>query len=414
MSPDSFFHYVGQALDTFLVDLLLSGDNAIVIAMACRSLPAPQQQRAILIGTGGAVALRVLLTALAGLLLGIPGVKLIGGCALVAIAIKLLVAAADPADGASALESSDRQADGLAAAVGVIVVADLAMSIDNVVALAAVAQGDVAVLVVGLLFSVPLLMYGTRVVMGLLERYPLLVPAGGAMLGWLAGNIAVADPLLSEWIATQAPLLAGLIPVLLAGFVLAESRIILSNRPRLLALRPKRTRVVRAPRPMPVRKPGTQFAQRATAAPDSSLRRDDDRPTPAAELRNTHGGGRRKPMRARRTIGIAAAWTAVAAVLAFAVFRFVASEGPDELRRYDCAAPDGVAAYYRRSAGHLVLNSRTGSAVGVVSDGNIDWRDNNAARAKLGFSPPTALSVAGPDAIRLKGGAFPETDCAVR
>src|ERR1022692_370306 len=147
MGFDNVFHYLNLTLEVFYLDLLLSGDNAMVIALACRSLPPEQTRRAMVIGIEGAIALRILLTTVAGLLLHIPLLKLVGGIALTGIAIKLTV---EDAGDTESDKRPPRNPPGLWSAVGTIVVADLVMSVDNVVALAAVAQGSIFVLTMGL------------------------------------------------------------------------------------------------------------------------------------------------------------------------------------------------------------------------------------------------------------------------
>ncbi|MDN0075002.1 YjbE family putative metal transport protein [Crenobacter sp. SG2303] len=233
MGFDSFGHAIGMAFQVFFLDLLLSGDNALVIALACRSLPRPLMKRAVLIGTGFAILLRVLLTTVVSFLLQVPLLRLIGAALLIAIAIKLLLGDLEPPTGKA--DDASSEVDRLWSAVVVVVSADLVLSLDNVVALAAAAQGSVLFLVLGLLFSVPLLMYGSLFITRLLDDNPLWVPAGSAMLGWIAGRIGVSDPLVAPWIATQAPALSLAIPLLCVVFVLAESRIIRQQRPTLIA-----------------------------------------------------------------------------------------------------------------------------------------------------------------------------------
>ena len=225
---------LGIVLQVCVIDLLLSGDNAVVIALACRNLPRHYVRRAMLMGTGAAVLLRVVLTTLVGILMQITGLKLLGGIALVVIAIKLLVAEEDEEEDGLKVPAND-----LMGAVSVILLADLVMSLDNVVALSAVAQGNMLVLVFGLLLSVPLLMYGSTFVGRLLTTYPQLIPAGAALLGWVAGDVACSDPLVADWIQTQAPALTVTVPALAALFVLLDARII--RRQRKLAPRPRRT-----------------------------------------------------------------------------------------------------------------------------------------------------------------------------
>ncbi len=251
MGFDNLFHYVNLTLQVFVVNLLLSGDNAVVIALACRSLPPAMTKRAMLIGIDGAIALRVLLTVFASFLLSIPVLKLLGGVALTVIAIKLTV---EEQGEAKFGEQAPKDAPGLWSAVGTIIAADLVMSIDNVVALVAVAHGSIFILIMGLLMSVPLLMYGSMFVAVLLRRYPLLKRGGGAMLGWLAGDIAISDPMIVDWVNQQSPALTIVVPLLVAVFVLVESRIMQATQAAAYALRPK-PRAAPTSAPMPTLTP---------------------------------------------------------------------------------------------------------------------------------------------------------------
>jgi len=236
MGFDSFFHYVNLTLEVFFVNLLLSGDNAVVIALACRSLPPELTKRAMVIGIDAAIALRIVLTAGASFLLHIPLLKLVGGVALTVIAIKLTI---EERGAAEFDRSAPKNPPGLWSAVGTIIVADLVMSVDNVVALAAVAQGSIFILTMGLLMSVPLLLYGSLFVTALFKRYPLLKRAGGAMLGWLAGDIAISDPMIADWVNQQSPALTVVVPILVVAFVLIESRIMEEAQAGAQLRRPK-------------------------------------------------------------------------------------------------------------------------------------------------------------------------------
>ena len=228
MALDSTLFTFGLVFQVFLLDLILSADNAVVIALACRSLPSQQVKLAMTIGTGAAIGLRVLLTTLVSWLLQVPLLKLVGAALLIVIAIRLLVE-----------EEQDEQPAGdnapasLWGAVLTVLIADLVMSLDNVVALAAVTQGSVLYLVLGLLLSVPLLMFGSKLMTSLLRSYPILIPAGGALLGYIAGSIAVSDPAIADWVNTQSPALQELVPLLCAIFVVMESRIIERRRDQL-------------------------------------------------------------------------------------------------------------------------------------------------------------------------------------
>ncbi len=242
MTLDSLFRALSLIFQVSLLDLILSGDNAVVIALSCRRLPPRQMKQAMLLGSGAAIGLRVLLTLMVSMLLQVAMLKLIGAVLLIVIAIRLLIeeerAAQSPGDAVPA---------GLGSAVMTVLVADLVMSLDNVVALAAVTQGSVLYLVLGLVVSVALLMISSSLMINLLRRYPLLIPGAGALLGYIAGGIAVSDPAVAVWVNTQSPALTGLVPVLCAVFVVAESRIIERRRRQL----PRPTAPVAAPKLAP-------------------------------------------------------------------------------------------------------------------------------------------------------------------
>ncbi|MEN7430140.1 YjbE family putative metal transport protein [Chromobacterium sp. TRC.1.1.SA] len=237
MEPDSLAHSLSLTFQVSFLDLILSGDNALVIALACRSLPEALRRRAVLWGTGFAIVLRLLLAAAAGALLRVPMLKLIGAAILLAIAIQLLLGG-DEDGGGEALAERAGHSQQLWNAVMLVVGADLALSLDNVVALAAAAQGSVMFLLLGLALSVPLLMYGSLLLSKLMDDYPLLIPAGAAVLGWLAGGLAASDALWGDWVASQAPALLVVAPLMGAGFVLLQSRIVREQRAKLPAAPP--------------------------------------------------------------------------------------------------------------------------------------------------------------------------------
>jgi YjbE family integral membrane protein len=171
------------------IDILLSGDNAVVIAMACRGLPARQRLWGMIIGAGVAVILRVLFTGILARLLLLPYLKLVGGLALLYVAANLLVPEDDEKGELAAVAHLGR-------AIGIIVVADVVMSLDNIVAIAAIAQGNLLLLGFGLAASIPLILAGAALVMALIDRFPILVWAGAALLGWIAGEVIATDPVI--------------------------------------------------------------------------------------------------------------------------------------------------------------------------------------------------------------------------
>jgi YjbE family integral membrane protein len=201
------------------VNIILSGDNAVVIALAARSLPKHQQKQAIFWGAGAAVVLRIALTIVAVKLLELPYLKLVGAAALLWIAVKLLVPEDDEGEGVAASSH-------LLGAIKTILIADLVMSTDNVIAVAAAAKGSILLLVLGLVISIPLVIFGATMLMVLMERYPVIITLGAAVLGWTAGEMAVTDPAVFEWIKANAHWLDWVGPIIGAVFVVALGKVL--------------------------------------------------------------------------------------------------------------------------------------------------------------------------------------------
>ncbi|UYN93925.1 MAG: TerC family protein [Enhydrobacter sp.] len=181
-----------------LVNIVLSGDNALVIALACRNLPKGQQKPAILVGSAGAIALRIVFVLIVDQLLQIGFLKLVGGLLLLWIGVKLVQGEDEHGDGV-------KGAGSLWAAVRTIVVADAVMSLDNAIAIAAAAHGNTALIVLGLVVSVPLIVFGATLIMALLNRFPAIVIAGGGLLGWIAGEVLATDPAYADTLAAALP-----------------------------------------------------------------------------------------------------------------------------------------------------------------------------------------------------------------
>jgi YjbE family integral membrane protein len=213
-----FWLAVGQII---MIDILLGGDNAVVIALACRQLPGHLRLKGILWGTAGAIVLRVVLIAFALTLLQVPYLKLIGAALLMWIGVKLL--APQDEENHSNIQGSDK----LWAAVKTVIVADLVMSIDNVIAIAGAATGaggehQLTLVIFGLLVSIPIIVWGSQLVLALMDRFPSIIVVGGMLLGWIAGTMAHSDPALREWFP-QTPVwsysmgIAGALTVFLIG-----------------------------------------------------------------------------------------------------------------------------------------------------------------------------------------------------
>jgi len=198
-----------------MIDLLLSGDNAVVIALACRNLPPAQRRQGIIYGVGGAIGLRVVLTFFAVSLLALPYLKLIGAILLIWIGVKLILP-----DDEGHSEGNIKAETQLWAAIKTIIIADFVMSLDNVLGVAAAAKGNVALLVFGLLISIPLIAWSSQLVLKLIDRFPFIIFAGGALLGFVAGEMLVTEALFKPLIEAQ-PLLHWIVPAICAVLVLA-------------------------------------------------------------------------------------------------------------------------------------------------------------------------------------------------
>lgn len=190
---------VVSILQIIAIDIILGGDNAIIIALACRDLPEHQKKLGILWGTAGAIILRVILVFFATTLLAVPGLKLIGGLLLLWIGIKLLI------ENGGENDHQVNSSNGLMTAIRTIIIADFVMSLDNSIAIAAAAKGNMYLVVFGLLLSVPIIIAGSAIILKLMSRYPVIISMGAGLLGWLAGDLIVHDPLLESYLNFQIP-----------------------------------------------------------------------------------------------------------------------------------------------------------------------------------------------------------------
>ena len=231
LSSPEFWIALGQII---IIDILLGGDNAVVIALACRKLPPAQRTKGIIWGTAGAIILRVILIAFAMTLLALPFLKFVGALLLVWIGVKLL---APDEDGHGDVQGSDK----LFAAIKTIIVADLVMSVDNVIAIAGAAQNagehQFLLVVLGLLISIPIIVWGSQLVIKLMERFPMIITAGGMLLGWIAGGMLVSDPVFAnpekwQWMLkiAQTDVIKYGASVAGALLVLAAGKVILARR----------------------------------------------------------------------------------------------------------------------------------------------------------------------------------------
>jgi YjbE family integral membrane protein len=207
-----------------VINVVLSGDNAVVIALACRSLPPKQQKNAFIVGTGGIVVLMTVLTAFAAWLMTIPYIQLVGSVLLLWIGTKLLIPEDDDGD----LESSSNFWE----AVKTIIIADIIMSLDNVLGMAGAAKGHYGMLFLGLLITMPLILFGSALLMKLMERFPVFVTIGAALIGYVAGDMVIGDLSIKDYVEAHLAFLdkyyvagiAGALIVLIAGKVLGRKK----------------------------------------------------------------------------------------------------------------------------------------------------------------------------------------------
>jgi YjbE family integral membrane protein len=205
-------------LKIIFIDIILSGDNAVVIALASRNLPKEQQKKAVFWGGFGAVGLRVLLTFAAVFLLQIPFVQLVGGLLLLWIAIKLLKGEDE--------DNNIQSGNSLMAAIKTIIVADFVMSLDNIVAIAGAAEGHLGLIIFGLLVSIPLIIWGSQLLMKLMNRYPIIVTLGSALLGYTAGEMILKEKMISDFLDKNLHAGHYIIPILIAVLVVVAGKLL--------------------------------------------------------------------------------------------------------------------------------------------------------------------------------------------
>jgi YjbE family integral membrane protein len=207
------------------VNIVLSGDNAVVIALAARSLPAKQRRLAIVLGSVGAIVLRVILTAAAAKLLQLPWLRLVGSLLLLWIGVKLVNSDEEH-------EASGDASSGLGGAIRTILVADFVMSLDNVLGVAAAAHGSIALLIIGLAISIPLIVFGSALILKVMDRFPALVLVGAGLIGYVAGEMLLADPVLAAWVPADNALFMHAVPVLTAVLLVAAGKLLAARERR--------------------------------------------------------------------------------------------------------------------------------------------------------------------------------------
>ena len=201
------------------INIVLSGDNAVVIAMAANTLPLGQQKKAIVWGSGAAIVMRILLTLTAVALLSVPYLKLVGSVVLIWIGIRLLDA------DASNDEGEIKSGASLLAAIRTILFADVVMSLDNVLGVAAAAEGNIPLLIVGLGLSIPVVIFGAHVLLRLMQRFPVIITLGAVLIGYVGGEMAVSDPAITGWVDLHFDALHVIVPIACGALVLLVGKL---------------------------------------------------------------------------------------------------------------------------------------------------------------------------------------------
>lgn len=452
MGIDGTFAIFGISLQVFLVDLLLSGDNAVVIALACRTLPEKQRRLAMLYGAGAGILLRIFLSLVVDLLLKIPLLKILGAIALLLIAIGLMTEEEEIAED---IEGTANQ--NLPAAVMTIVMADLVMSLDNVVALAAVSQESISFLALGLLLSVPLLIFGSGLLSRLMDEMPELITLGGALLGWVAGSIAVTDPLIADWVRTQSPALAVVVPLSTAILTVLQSRRLVAERRRLgpQVRQPLKLPSIqlwpaagRAAEPEPALAPAAAQAvmplnleveaapvAAAAAGFDREIAVDDD-------LALLIGDGRRTPPSepvgetaadSPSRVPISARWDMKIAfgLVIFVMLLVMLMAGVDDvdddragsvareaagtavappLKRFQCGMY-GSEFFYNHGAMQVRFQANGVVLSGILNRNSLTWNAPAAGSPPLGLQPPRFVLDDDAKSVTIEGGSFTKTVC---
>ena len=433
MEADPSLISLNVILGVLLVDILLSGDNAIVIALVCRSLPKSAQFRVMWLGILGAFLARLLLTCVASLAMQLPIIKLVGGLLLLRISIGLIVdnvQAHHPA-----VEDFAAPKKSVYEAAKTIILADVVMSLDNVLALSAVTNNNFEMLILGLVLSIPILMFGSSYIAKLLDMFPILLWGGAAVLGGVSGGLLIDDPLFEGMFSAENSVSHFVVPVLAAAFVVQTARIILATRV-LVQNRPK-------PAPLwDILRGGQHSPRPAAPAPDIDLAAApvvamqtpepapvlaEAVPVPAAAL--VDGTVAHASVAVIETPGLTQAQAEVAAtrgdkrivfglaafmaVVGFAIYAMVNADPPavpDRFVAYRCQSPV-IVVQYRVGGGQVRLNSIKGVVDARLKDSSIAWDDYTLAAQTLKLQPPLHVLDVSDDQLVLDGGAFDHAVC---
>jgi YjbE family integral membrane protein len=438
MEADASLWSFNVALGVLLVDILLSGDNAIVIALVCRSLSKEHRSKALWLGVLGAFGARLLLTGVATLAMNLPLIKLIGGLLLLKISIDLIVDNAGP-DGLP-LDAQDSTPGDMFAAARTIILADIVMSLDNVVALSAVSQNNFQMLIAGLLLSIPILMFGSLYIARLLDVFPYLLWVGGAILGGVSGALVIDDPVFGGAFSSASSLANLVVPLIAALFVVQISRVIAANAGSMGALekpRPLFDILWKSaaqppladdplPRPAQAARPAQGVAGLATlpVAQEAVLAEADPAVLLLGALESAPSASSRATPAAKpaRPAGVPPKGGEHRLVMALGLFMMLSGGAiyymlnaweapvPDSFYSYFCKEP-ALSISFRPSAKQIRFATPKGSVTTTVIEDRIVWDDYRAAGARLALAPPVKIVQADAGKLVVHGGMFDNTSC---
>jgi len=431
MEADASVWSLNVALGVLLVDILLSGDNAIVIALVCRSLSKEHRTKALWLGVLGAFGARLVLTTVATMAMNLPLIKLIGGLLLLKISIDLIVDNA--AQDGLPIDPERSTAQDIFAAARTIILADIVMSLDNVVALSAITQNSFPMLVAGLLLSIPILMFGSLYISRLLDVFPYLLWVGGAILGGVSGALIIDDPIFGG--ASASSLANLVVPVISAAFVLQMSRVIADNTANMGALEKPRplwdilwqraAPAERAPLPpiealLPTRDLGLVLLP--VQAPAQSLPMEADTVAAVLSAQPTAAGVAARAAKPLPPAGTPAAGGEYRVLIGLGLFMMLSGgilyymlnayepPVPERFITYACKEP-AMSISFRPNAREIRFATPKGALLTTVIDDRIVWDDYRDAGLKLSIAPPVKIISADVAMMVVNGGMFDNASC---
>ena len=401
-----------------LVDVLLSGDNALIIALVCRSLSLEHRRKALWLGVAGALLARLVLTACATLVMHVPLIKLVGGLLLLKISIDLVVDNTLQDSASHAPEHSSAQ--DVWSAARTIVVADMVMSLDNVLALSAVTQNNWLMLAAGLLLSIPILMFGSVYVGRLLDAFPHFLWLGGAVLGGVSGAMMVDDPIFGGAFNSASSMAPAVVPLVLAACVVPLSRVIAANTRRMQAeAAPPSLWRIFWPQDTDHRTAATAHASMTEAvteaapvthtAPENAY---ETAPTPVAQVAAAPATPPAQPSSGAeyRILIALGAFVMLAGGALHLMFEVLQPSVPDNFVTYICARP-AMTISYLPHAQEIRFATSEGAIKTAVAEDRVVWDNYREASTKLGIPPPVSIVAADARQLVVNGGMFENTNC---